>query len=49
MGISFLKAAILILSGVVERPLARIQGFCTGKEGYRRSGGSLMGLSWDEF
>ncbi len=44
VGISFLKAAILTLSGVVERPLARIQGRCTGKEGYRCSGGSLMAL-----
>ncbi len=55
MGISFLKAAILTLSGVIERPLARIQGRSTGKEGDSRSGESLMDLpasggpSWDEF
>jgi hypothetical protein len=43
-----MKAAILTLAGVIERPLARIQGRCAGKEGYRRNGVSLDGLSWDE-
>ena len=49
MGIFFLKAAILTLAGVVERPLAHIQERYTGKEGFCRNGGAPMELSWDEF
>jgi hypothetical protein len=42
VGIFFLKAAILTLFGVVERPLARMQGFCTGK----KVAVAVTGLLW---
>ena len=62
-GISFLKDAILTLSGVVERPWFVFRDAVralwnrvffgkfnrAGKEGYSRNGGSIMGLSWNEF
>ncbi len=43
MGISFLKAAILTLSGVVERPMARIRAALQAKKITVAAAGLLWG------